>query len=285
MTELDKLKLALRRTDEDKELNKIDFLKIYRDTKLNLNEVLPNPPVAISIGSYHYRNELMPIQFGTYGNFSCIVGASKSKKTFFKSALLAGYIGGQAQNFFSDIRGHETEGKVILDIDTEQSKWDAQRVSRRVIDMVGAEYPNYKAFFLREQEAKTRLDFIEYLVNDAYKGKVGVLSIDGAADLIENVNDLTESNAVVQRLMKLTSQNNLHLMTVIHRNHDTDKPTGHLGSAILKKAETVAFVEPDKDGSKAMVVRAKYTRSFPFDNFAFDVNDYGLPYELNGISF
>ena len=278
MTELEKLRLSLK---QDKPKEKVDFLKIFKDTWLKLDEALPNPPVAISIGTYHYRNELIPIQFGTYGNFSCIVGASKSKKTFFKSALLAGYIGGQATNFFSEIRGHNTEGKIILDIDTEQSKWDAQRVSRRVIDMVGSDYPNYKAFFLREQDAKTRLDFVEYLVNDVYKGKVGVLSIDGAADLIENVNDLTESNLAVQRLMKLTSENNLHLITVIHRNHDTDKPTGHLGSAILKKAETVAFVEPDKEiGSKNMIVRAKYTRSFPFDNFAFDVNDYGLPYEV-----
>ena len=256
----------------------IDFLKVFKDTRLNLDEVLPDPPVAISIGSYHTRDRLIPIQFGTYGNFSCIVGASKSKKTFFKSALLAGYIGGQSTNYFSSIRGHETQERIILDIDTEQSKWDAQRVSRRVVDMVGSNYPNYKPFFLREQDAKTRLDFIEYLVNDAYKGKVGVLAIDGAADLIDDVNDLKGSNEVVQRLMKITSENNLHLLTVIHRNHGTDKPTGHLGSAILKKAETVAFVEAEENITQ---VKAKYTRSFPFNDFQFSINDFGLPYEIS----
>ena len=256
----------------------IDFLKVFKDTRLNLDEVLPNPPVAISIGSYHTRDRLIPIQFGTYGNFSCIVGASKSKKTFFKSALLAGYIGGQATNFFSEIKGHETEERIILDIDTEQSKWDAQRVSRRVVDMVGSTYDKYKPFFLREQDAKTRLDFVEYLVNDAYKGKVGLISIDGAADLIDDVNDLKGSNEAVQRLMKLTSENNLHLITVIHRNHGTDKPTGHLGSAILKKAETVAFVEAE---GTITHVKAKYTRSFPFNDFQFSINDFGLPYEIS----
>ena len=264
---------------EEEEHPKIKFLGVFKDTFLNLDEVLPKPPVAISIGTYHYRNELMPIHFGTYGNFSCIVGASKSKKTFLKSALLACYIGGQAQNFFSEIRGHETEGKIILDIDTEQSKWDSQRVSRRVIDMVGAPYQNYKAFFLREQPANTRLEFIEYLVNDVFKGKVGVIAIDGAADLVEDVNDLKGSNEAVQRLMKLTSENNLHIITVIHRNHGTDKPTGHLGSAILKKSETVAYVDKD-DQTPGMIVKAKNTRSFPFNDFVFDINDYGLPYEL-----
>lgn len=277
MTELEKLKLSLRTNSKSSE-PKIDFLKVYRDTKLNLEEALPNPPVAISIGTYHYRNNLMPIQFGTYGNFSCIVGASKSKKTFFKSALLAGYIGGQAQNFFSDIRGHETEGKVILDIDTEQSKWDAQRVSRRVLDMVGATYEKYKPFFLREQPAGTRLDFIEYLVNDVFKGKVGLLAIDGAADLVDDVNDLKACNEAVQRLMKLSSENHLHILTVIHRNHGTDKPTGHLGSAILKKAETVAFVEAEGNITQ---VKAKYTRSFPFNDFQFSINENGLPYEMS----
>jgi len=278
MTELEKIRQTLRSGMSEKPEDKVDFLKVFKDTWLKLDEVLPNPPVAISIGSYHYRNELMPIQFGTYGNFSCIVGASKSKKTFFKSALLAGYIGGQATNFFSEIRGHETEGKIILDIDTEQSKWDAQRVSRRVVDMVGAEHPNYKAFFLREQPAKRRLDFIEYLVNDVYKGKVGILAIDGAADLVDDVNDLKESNLAVQRLMKLTSENNLHILTVIHRNHGTEKPTGHLGSAILKKAETVAFVEAE---GVITQVKAKYTRSFPFYDFQFSINEFGLPYEIS----
>jgi len=269
---------------EKLEVESVNMLYVFRDTFLKIDEVLPNPPVAISIGSYHYRNELFPIQFGTYGNFSCIVGASKSKKTFLKSALIACYIGGNAQNYFSEIRGHETEGKIVLDIDTEQSKFDAQRVSRRVVDMVGANYAHYKAFFLREHPASVRLDFIEYLVNDVYKGKVGILAIDGAADLIDDVNDLKASNEAVQRLMKLSSENNIHIMTVIHRNHDTDKPTGHLGSAILKKAETVAFVEPNKEG-RGTIVRAKYTRSFPFDNFIFDVNDYGLPYNLNETIF
>jgi hypothetical protein len=79
--------------------------------------------------------------------------------------------------------------------------------------------------------------------------------------------------------MKLTSENNLHIITVIHRNHGTDKPTGHLGSAILKKSETVAYVDKD-DQTPGMIVKAKNTRSFPFNDFVFDINDYGLPYEL-----
>jgi len=264
---------------EKLEVESVNMLNVFRDTFLKLNEKLPYPPVALSIGTYHFRNELFPIQFGTYGNFSCIVGASKSKKTFLKSALIACYIGGNAQNYFSEIRGHETEGKIVLDIDTEQSKFDSQRVSQRVLDMVGANYAHYKSFFLREQPASVRLEFLEYLLMDAYKGKVGLVALDGAADLMDDVNDLKESNRVVQKLMKLTSESNAHIITIIHRNHGTDKPTGHLGSAILKKAETVAFVEIDEDNN--VQVKPKYTRSFPFDGFKFNINENGLPYEVH----
>jgi len=258
------------------EIEEVNMLQVLKSTTIKLDEELPPPPVAISIGNYIYRNELMPKQFGTYGNFSCIVGASKSKKTFLKSALLAGYIGGKSQNYFSEIRGHNTEDKYVIDIDTEQGKWDAQRVSRRVIDMVGAKYPFYKPYFLREQPPNIRMQFIEYLVNEVFKNKVGILSIDGAADLIEDVNDLKESNEIVQKLMKLSSENNIHIITVIHRNFGTDKPTGHLGSAILKKAETVTFVESE---NKIVKVKARHTRSFPFDDFVFSINENGLPYQ------
>ena len=106
---------------------------IFEECIVDVTEEIIHPPIAISIG-YKYE-EHTPLV--TYGNFCCIVGASKSMKSFFKSALLSCYIGGQAQNYFSDIRGHETKGKYVIDIDTEQGKYHVQKAVKRVNTMVG----------------------------------------------------------------------------------------------------------------------------------------------------
>ena len=75
-------------------------------------------------------------------------------------------------------------------------------------------------------------------------------------------------------MMRWTSISNCHLSTVLHRNHGSDKPTGHLGSAIMKKAETVAFVTREDNLTK---VTPDYCRNYPFNEFYFELNDKHLP--------
>ena len=234
-------------------------------------------PIAISAG-YKFDNYVPLV---TYGNFSCIVGASKSMKSFFKSALLACYIGGESQNYFSEIKGHDTKGKFIIDLDTEQSEYHCQKASQRVLKMVGINYEKYKMFALRSLEPKERVQFLDYLFNESeYKGNIGLCSIDGVADLIENVNDLDKSNMITQKLMKISADHNAALLTVLHRNFESDKPTGHLGSAVLKKAESTIFVDKDND---VVTVKPKYTRNIPFDGFTFGLNENQLPKQLDNI--
>ena len=79
--------------------NVFNPLKIEEDSFVNLGEVIKHPPIAVSIGTHNYKGIDYPTPFGSYGDISCIVGASKSKKTFFKSAIMAGYIGGNSISF------------------------------------------------------------------------------------------------------------------------------------------------------------------------------------------
>lgn len=268
----DELKIQLE------ESKHIDFKQMHDKCFVDVSIELAPPPVALSLGTYTYKNEIHPIPFGTYGNFSCLVGASKSMKTFLKSALLAGYIGGQSTHYFPDLKGHQTKGKFIIDVDTEQSLWHTQRVARRVCDMVGANYGMYKPFSTREYDAKERFQFIEWIMMESeYRNDIGLITIDGAADIMDSVNDLNEANKITQGMMKWTTRTNAHLATVLHRNHGSDKPTGHLGSSIMKKAETVAFVTREDDLTK---VTPDYCRNYPFREFYFQLNENHLP-EVN----
>lgn len=260
--------------------NVFNPLKIEEDSFVNLGEVIKHPPIAVSIGTHNYKGIDYPTPFGSYGDISCIVGASKSKKTFFKSAIMAGYIGGNSINYFSNIQGHEND-KWIIDIDTEQSKFHSQRVFRRVQEMTGINHPKYVCFSLREYTPVERLDFIEWLLNESkYSDNIGLVSIDGFADLVTDFNNIDQASDVVNKLMKWSSDKNCHITGILHKNFGTAKPVGHLGSFILKKAETVAFIEKDEDTGFAKV-ECKYSRNIPFNDINFDVNQSSLPFSIN----
>lgn len=272
----------LKINPEEIELTYKEFNALHDKSLVDVNAKLKPEPIALSIGEHEYKGNYYPTPFGTYGNFSCLVGASKSMKTFLKSAIIAGYIGGQSNYYFPNLKGHDTQDKYVIDVDTEQSLWHTQRAAKRSCEMVGKNYEFFKPFCLREEDNKIRFQFIEWLVMESqYKNNIGLITIDGAADILDSVNDLDLSNKIVQSLMKWTSISKSHLCTVLHRNHNSDKPTGHLGSAIMKKAETVAFVERDKETNEVKVFPG-YTRGIAFDEFKFKLNSDHLPEEITG---
>lgn len=268
----DLMKIIEEKQNQDHD--KLDFKKLHDQHFVDLNKPLQKPPIAVSIGT----NAFGFIPFGSYGDYSCIVGQSKSRKTFFKSAVIAGYIGHKAQNYFPTITGHQSSMKYVIDIDTEQSAYHSKRVFKRVEQMVGAPIPQYKGFALRTMEAAHRLQFIEWLIYESpYRDKIGLISIDGYADLINDFNSLEQSTDLTQKLMKWSAEGKCHITGVLHLNFGSQKPVGHVGSSVLKKAETIIFVEPVEDGT---LVTCKYSRNMPFEDLSFEINDEHLPKEI-----
>ena len=243
---------------------------------VDVTKKLPFPPVAISIGEHTIKGNTYPTPFGTYGNFSAIVGPSKSKKTFLKSLLLSRYLGGNSNVFSTSIKG-QNQNRIVVDIDTEQSLWHSQNVFKRVTEMVGST-ESYKPYSLRSLGHSERLELIEFLIYESeFRNDIGVIAIDGIADLIQDFNNLVECEMVVQKLMKWTAEKNIHIITIIHQNSTTNKATGHLGSFILKKAETVCNV---KNVEESVNVTFNHTRGYPIPEFQFQINSDGFPYVL-----
>ena len=263
-----------------------DYDKMYQDCFVDLDLVIERPPMAISIGTYEFNGETYDNAVHTYGEFSATVAPSKTKKTFYKSALIASYIGGEAFNFFDNMKSHRDNEFYIIDIDTEQGKFYAQHAFRRVELMTGAKYNNYLPFAMRSKTPEERVQFVDCLLEDPrYKGKIKFISIDGIADLVENTNDIIMSAKIAQKVLKWTDVYGVHLHTVIHKLMNLEKPTGHLGSYILKKAESVVFLEkidPDDKHSDIKVIH-KYSRGRDFPDFAFNIDKNGLPYKTEYI--
>ena len=256
-----------------------DYWNQHAKAHRDLANLAKFPPVAMSIGQHHQGSRLVDNPTFTYGEMSAIVGPQKVKKTFFKAALVAGYIGGGSTNYFPNMKTHRAEDRVILDFDTEQGEYFADRAFDRVSRMVGHRYPHYHAFSIKHMDEEQRMDFIEATIEEYNKlgVQVGWVVIDGVADLCRNTNDFGASKRVLDRLMSWTDPTR-HIVVVIHKTFDKDRATGHLGSMVQKKCETAIMLSRDASAPNVpkhyqpIKVNQTDSRGAPFEAFKFTLD-------------
>ena len=257
---------------------------IAEDCHIDINKKIEYPPVALSYGEKVLQSSsgdtIVPIALGTYGNLSVITAPPKTKKTFFVSLLASAYLSG-SNIYGGEIKGHRDDGDLIH-FDTEQGNWHASKVFRRPLDM-DSKIPTdkYHTFALRTIGHKERLEFIEYYLREKIN-KPSLVIIDGVADLLADVNNIEQSNELVSALMRISTQCNVHIICVIHQNFGSQKlGTGHLGSALEKKAETVISLEANTVNRDWVTVKCGRSRGYCFNTFSFEVNEKGLPTIVN----
>ena len=242
--------------------SKIDISALVID----LSEQLPDPQPIVRI----WGNLI-----ASRGNVSTVVGLAKSRKTFLTAAIASGFLSS------SDFLGFDTPatGKVVY-IDTEQARAHVHKIARRILRSIGLptdrNHDQLVVAALRELTPDQRREAIGEIIR---RYKPDLLILDGVADLCNDPNDLHESEALTCELMRLSSEYDNHILCVLHSNPGGEKARGHLGSALLRKSETVMLVKADGDTS---VVSPQYCRNEPFTEFAFQINASGLP-ELCGI--
>ena len=269
-------------SEDDKEINRMLMQQLEEDCYLDPNVEVEHPTPVISCGTQSYQTKTglktYDVPLGTYGNFSFVQAPPKTKKTFLMSLLSATYLHNNIEGITGDLKGHRKNNDHVVHFDTEQGAWHAQRVFRRPLEMSNEAISNYHTLALRKLSYKARIDFIEYYLYEKLEGKnIGLVIIDGIADLCSDVNNIEESNYVVQKLMTWTSELNCHIITVIHSNFGSDKATGHLGSFLYKKTETAISLEANTANKGNVTVSCKMSRNSAFETFSFAVNDYGLP--------
>ena len=268
---MEKLKLEDFKENTDEPI--FNFEEVYDKCFVDINKPILRPPIALGIGYHDYKNKSYLNATFTYGEMSAIVAPQKSKKTFFKRAVASSYIGGQATNYFpgmKTMRGNEE--RIVLDFDTEQGQFYAQRSFIGVMDSVGSHYKNYLPFGIKALTDKEMLQFIDGVIQK-YKSKIGMVFIDGIADLCFNPNDIIQSNAVINKLKEWTGLG-IHVCCVIHKTFDKDKAFGHLGTYIQKKVETSIFlsITDEENANSPVKVVQKDSRGAPFDPFYFDLD-------------
>ena len=202
------------------------------------------------------------------GNISAVVGEAKSKKTFLCTAMVGSLLDNKQRQQF----GIQPNRCKVLWIDTEQSPAHIQKLLFRINILGGLPHntpdPIIYMAALREASPADRLNIIRDGIT-AHNPKLVV--IDGISDLLSNTNNLEESEALVAKLLSLSSIHNCHIMCVLHTNPNSDKARGHLGSTLMRKAESVIYVY--KTGEISMV-KPQYCRNEPFEPFAFRIEEH-----------
>ena len=271
----------------EKETEQNMLMEFIADTcYIDITKKIDYPPVCLSYGEKVIRSDkgdsIIPIALGTFGNLSVITAPPKTRKTFFVSLLASAFLSG-SNIYGGQIKGFRGDGDLIH-IDTEQGAWHCSKVFRRPLDM-DRDIPKdkYHTFALRTIGYKERLDFIEYYLKENIK-EPSLVIIDGVADLCADVNNIEQSNELVSSLMRLSQQQNVHIICVIHQNYGSQKlGTGHLGSALEKKAETVISLEANTVNKNWVTVKCGRSRGYSFDTFSFEVNEKGLPTIVNDL--
>jgi len=262
------------------------YSEIHSKSVIDLKNKPERPPLAISIGfdDKAYGGVHYPLRFGTFGNISMIKGEEKSRKTWLKSLILACIQDGNSNRYSDQIKGHHLEDKYIIDLDSEQDDFDAWMVASRIPKMIGTfENPIYRENFitvkLREYNANERNGYLQWLFMESeFRNKLGVVSIDGFVDFVNDFNSLTESISFTQSLMKYSSLTKSHIMGILHLNPGEQKARGHLGTILQQKCETVTIIKDEGDYSTVTCQRG---RGKKYQEFAITVDNNWLPIEHN----
>ena len=276
--------------DEVKVIDINDILKY----KIDINEEIPLPEIILSICDPNGDNKRMVM---TRQNISCVTAQAKVGKTFLIKLIISACLN---KSVFQNRLHSEmpTDRDKILYIDTEQSKYHVQLGLKQMRDLVNENAKDQSSDFNSVSSkidvyqfdavgTETRYDYVKELV---YSKNYSLVIIDGISDLSIDTNDLKLADKLVTDLRIWATENDLHILNVIHLNPGdlSHKMKGHLGTKLADKSETVLGVSIDKNNASVRLVQSLATRNRKPDPFAFEIMENGNPsivdYEFQEVS-
>jgi len=198
---------------------------------------------------------------GNLGNFICISGLPKSRKTTFASYMIASAI--KREPVFNMYVNLNIDEKILL-IDTEQSIYDfSKQIKFLKYTLKVKKLPQqFKAYLFRKYEPDTILNAIYTLVKEQ---RPKIIFIDNLTELVINPNDMVESKKVIQFLKLITAEFNLLVVCLLHLSKSNLQTLGNLGSYTDRGAQSVLKVTLDKETGTS-TLEAQLMRSDSFFN-------------------
>jgi hypothetical protein len=188
----------------------------------------------------------------TPGNLTTITSAVKTGKSAVIGAMMAAAMTSRKDVDLLRFESSNERGLALCHFDSEQSPDDFWLSIRRALARAGLESPPpwFYSYYLTGLGPTAGLQCVREALATCAKQHGGVhsLLLDGAADLVTDVNDPKESNALVTELHGMTILYDCPAIGVIHLNPGTEKSRGHLGSQLERKAESNLRLDKDANG-------------------------------------
>jgi len=264
------------------EIKVVDINEINR-FKIDINEQIPLPEIILSVCDPNGENKRMVM---TRQNISCVTAQAKVGKTFLIKLIISACL--KKSTFQNRLHSEMPKNRdKILYIDTEQSKYHVQLGLKQMRDLVNEnatdQTNNFNAVVNRIDVFQfDTLDYEEaynYTITLINSKKYSFVIIDGVSDIIEDSNELKGSKKFVATLRKLATQNDCHILNVIHLNPGdlSHKMKGHLGTILADKSEIVLGVSIDKENDSIRLVQSLAARNRKPNPFAFEISENGNP--------
>lgn len=199
------------------------------------------------------------------GGISSTQAKKKSGKTAFLEGAAAAMIA--PNDLDGDFLGWQRdtpEPLSVVHFDCEQSRHDHWHLGKRILNRAGMPEgsPLFHSYNLTGWSVEDAKESLALLLKWGLQPGVGLVLIDGIADLVHDVNDQAESNGLVSWLMRLAIEHDTHIHGVLHlnpgSNNGLEKARGHLGSQMERKAETIIQLErPDEDSVIAFTAASR----------------------------
>lgn len=201
------------------------------------------------------------------GNILTVIGKAKAGKSSGLTLLIAQVILSCAP------------GQKIYWIDTEQSAYHVYKIVERIMSIAGLTKDALSEFFevyaLRPYSVPERQQIVKKL-SESFKENDLVI-VDGARDLLSDINNPGEANDVLNLFMKITDEYKVGLITVLHQNKNDQNARGHLGSELTNKSETVLEILQSNQNEEIVLIEPKECRNKPFQKLAFRWDANGVP--------
>lgn len=219
--------------------------KVLEARRFSISQPPPTPLPIYSIGG---------VCIATAGNLTAITGQAKSGKSSLLSALIAAAHSGEGDTL--GVNSFNDGGGALIHFDTEQSRHDHHSLVMLAMRRAGRPSPlpwfrSYCLTDLSPGELCAALTSEAAAAADAH-GFIHSIIIDGIADLCADVNDPTETAALLLNLRALSIKYSCPVVCVLHENPSKEggqnKTRGHLGSHLERKAFASLTLSKNTDG-------------------------------------
>lgn len=232
-----------------------------------------------------YLYEFGGVPFAPLGGIQAITGQKKNGKTFVMCQLMAAALSNNSERMRAQLPGlilhQETRESIghdpiVLYIDTEMEQLNTIKVVRRIQWLCGWPYDhsqsNLRVLWLRAEESNAiRWKKIKQAIQEV---KPTVIFLDGIRDVIGDFNDNKESANLIAECMKIATEMNCCIFSVLHENPGSDKMRGHLGTELGNKVtDTFVSVKEKKDNVVTFTVKQVDARGKDVPDWKFEITD------------